>query len=315
MIFRASIVAFAFLIPAVSWGFLQWADQEPETVTIPQAVPAAPKVKEPQELTLLFVGDIMLDRGVEYELKKNGADWTWPFHHIADFLAKADLVFGNLESQISDKGVNVGSIYSFRADPQSMQALTYAGFDVLSVANNHSFDYTKQAFEDSKARLQQAGIMPLADELVIKELEHATIGFLAYSNFPGPALVDWNNLNQVIRNIRQSAEKVDILVVSLHAGEEYQPQPNQFQKAFARAAIDAGADIIAGHHPHVLQPLEQYKEGWIAYSLGNFVFDQKFSEETMRGAILKVVIADKKIKEASLLPTKLNDSYQIELVQ
>lgn len=274
-----------------------------------------PEKQTPQVLTLLFVGDIMLDRGVEWEIKKNGGDWRWPFLKIADTLQQADFVFGNLESQISDKGENVGSIYSFRADPVSIEGLTYAGFDVLSVANNHSLDYTKEAFENSSKRLREATIIPVANGLMIKEIGGAKIGFLAYSNFPGIAKVDWDNLEETTQDIQYAKSQVDILVVSLHAGEEYDKEPNEFQKTFAQSAIDAGANLIIGHHPHVVQPLEQYKQSWIAYSLGNFVFDQKFSEETMAGAILKVLVEDKKIKEVSLLPTKLSSSYQVDLVE
>lgn len=271
------------------------------------------------DITLLFVGDVMLDRGVEAAVKQNSpgessVNWSWPFLPIADFLQEADLVFGNLESQISDKGTNVGSIYSFRADPESVQALQYGGFDVVSVANNHSFDYTKAAFDDSVARLQQAAITPLQEHLVIKEVQDTKIGFLAYSNFAvGVARVNWTNMPQIMQDIAAAKGKVDILAVSLHAGEEYAKEPNDFQQTFAESAIDSGADLLIGHHPHVLQPLEQYKQGWIIYSLGNFLFDQDFSAETMRGAILEVVVENKKIQEARLIPTRQNSSFQVKL--
>lgn len=274
-----------------------------------------PTQQAPQELTLLFVGDIMLDRGVEWEIKKNGGDWRWPFLKIAGTLQKADLVFGNLESQISDKGTNVGSIYSFRANPDSIEGLTYAGFDVLSVANNHSLDYTREAFEDSVSRLWQAGIVPVADILAIKEIKDVRIGFLAYNNFPGVATVGWDNLQETMEYINHAKSRVDVLVVSLHAGEEYAQEPNEFQETFAQYAIDAGADLVIGHHSHVAQPLERYKQGWVAYSLGNFVFDQPFSEETMQGAMLKIVLEDKTIKNVSLLPTRLTSSFQVELAE
>ncbi|MEK7542154.1 MAG: CapA family protein [Patescibacteria group bacterium] len=284
-----------------------------QTDTLLPAIFPFPQKQETKTITLLFAGDIILDRGVEWQIQKNGGNWHWPFLKVADTLQKADLAFANLESQISDKGHNVGSIYSFRADPQSVEGLVYAGFDVLSVVNNHSFDYTKEAFEDSIARIQKAGIAPLAQNLVIREVESTKIGFLAYSNFPGPALVNWDNFPEVIQDIQNAKSQVDILVVSLHAGVEYAKEPDEFQNAFAQDAIDAGADLIVGHHPHVVQPLEQYKQGWITYSLGNFVFDQDFSKETMAGAMLKVIVEDKKIKEVSLLPTKINSSLQVEL--
>ncbi len=309
-----------------------------------------PSQQEPETATLLFVGDIMLDRGVEWQIHRSppaggNGDWTWPFRRIADLLRAADLVFGNLESQISNTGNNVGSDYSFRADPASIESLVYAGFDVLSVANNHSFDYTKEALEDSMVRLKKAGISPVggglskqeAYGLVIREVGNAKIGFLAYTNSGAPAWaardsqsgvawVDWDNLEEIIKTIKKASAQVDILVISLHAGEEYQTEPNQFQKTFSRGAIEAGADLLVGHHPHVVQSLvphpkgnsaqsssDQAELGWIAYSLGNFLFDQDFSQETMKGAILKLVVEDKKIKEISLLQTRLTPSFQVLL--
>ena len=141
------LCCFGFVLLFYAFGFLVAIPSQPDQAFL-GALHVPPK-HESSSVTLLFVGDVMLDRGVEFEVQKNGGDWTWPFWHIASFLHQADLVFGNLESQISDKGVNVGSIYSFRANPKSIEALSYAGFDVVSVANNHSFDYTREAFEDS----------------------------------------------------------------------------------------------------------------------------------------------------------------------
>ena len=290
----------------------------------------APSPSPPARFTLLFAGDIMLDRGVEYKLKQNGADWKFPFLLIADELRKADMVFANLESQISDKGYNVGSIYSFRADPASLEGLVFAGIDVVSVTNNHSFDYTKAAFSDSLLRLQAADIaytgggqnIAEAREPVIKDIQGTRIGFLAYSSFGGASwqatqnqsgilFMDENNLDQLQIDIQRAKQKADILVVSIHAGNEYQKYPTAFQQEFGRKAIDAGADLVIGHHPHVTQPLEQYKNGWIAYSLGNFIFDQAFSAETMQGAILQVTLLDKQITQVELRQTKLNENYQV----
>ena len=323
-----------------AFGFLVAIPSQPDQAFL-GALHVPPK-HESSSVTLLFVGDVMLDRGVEFEIQKNGGDWTWPFRHIASFLHQADLVFGNLESQISDKGVNVGSIYSFRANPKSIEALSYAGFDVVSVANNHSFDYTREAFEDSLTRLANADIAYTgggfseaeAHTPVIIEIEGTRIGLLAYTNSglaawqarstgsgqatestAGITWVDWDTLDELQQDIQKAKAKVDILAVSIHAGEEYAKEPSDFQRLFAKTAIDEGADLIIGHHPHVLQPLEQYKEGWIIYSLGNFLFDQDFSQETMRAAILKVVVENKEITNVSLLSTKINSSFQVELVK
>jgi len=293
------------------------------------------QLTENETITIILVGDIMLDRGVEYMIKTEGkGDFRFPFLKIADELQKADILFGNLEGPISDKGTKVGSIYSFRNDPKSIEGLTFAGFDVISLANNHVFDYGREALEDTLLRLKTAGIDYLgagfnekeAYSPIIKELNDTKIAFLAYTNLgpetwkageenSGIAWISENNLETIKRDIEKVKKESDILIVSLHSGEEYQKTPTQFQIEFSRAFIDAGADLVIGHHPHIIQPNEKYKDGWIFYSLGNFVFDQSFSEETMRGQILKVLIENGKIKEVVPINIKINDFFQPEIIQ
>jgi len=289
-------------------------------------------------ITLMFVGDIMLDRGVEYMIKTAGKEnWCWPFLKITDDLKQADVLFGNLESVISDKGKKVGSIYSFRADPKAIEGLIYARFDVLSIANNHIFDYGREAMEDSFLRLKQAGIDCVgggfsekeARSPVIKEVKstnpstssgQAKIAFLAYTNLGSKHWQAKENQSGIVwldekitEDIKAAREKSDIVVVSMHFGEEYQLEPNLEQRYFARLAIDSGADLVIGHHPHVVQRIEKYKEGYIVYSLGNFVFDQGFSEETMRGLLLEVLIEDAKIKEVVPKEIRINRFFQPEI--
>jgi len=265
---------------------------------------------QPEQIRMVLAGDIMLERGVEYMVEKYGSgDFKFPFLKIADYLKGADIVFANLEGPISDKGIKVGSIYSFRHKPESMGGLNYAGFNVISLANNHAFDYGREALENCLTRLSNVGIDYVGagfseDEAyspLIKEIKDTKIGFLAYTNLgpetwkargdnSGIAWIDEEQLGLVKSQIEKAKGEVDILIVSLHAGEEYQETPAQFQVDFAKMAVDAGANIIAGHHPHVVQPNEKYKEGWIFYSLGNFIFDQGFSEETMKGQIVEILI-------------------------
>ena len=327
---------FALLISSlVFWGIVLSDKKTTPKALGKKSIASVSVILPPDRTTLLFAGDIMLDRGVEYQIKQNGGNWNWPFLLIKDFLSEADLVFGNLESQISDKGERMGSIYSFRADPKSLEGLTYAGFNVLSVANNHSFDYGVQAFKDSLKRLDDTGIATVGGGLNKKEAhtptfkhyhtskyDSTTIGILAYtavgspnwqatSNIPGISWVDPFNIDEVLAEIEQGAAQTDLLVVSIHAGEEYKTEPNSFQQAFARSAIDSGADLVIGHHPHVVQPVERYKEGWIAYSLGNFIFDQGFSAETMQGLLLKVEIEDSLIYSVTSIPTRLTKDFQV----
>ncbi|MDP3996061.1 MAG: CapA family protein [bacterium] len=287
-------------------------------------------VEEKQPIKIILTGDIMLDRGVEYMVKTEGkGDFRFPFSKIADYLKEADIVFGNLEGVISDKGIKVGGIYSFRADPEAIEGLTSAGFNVLSLANNHALDYSREALKDCLVRLDEAGISHVGAGLteedafspLIKEINGVKIAFLAYANLgsdawratednPGIAWISQNDVDKIKQDIKSAKEKSDILIVSLHFGEEYQKTPNQAQIDLSRMAIDAGADLLVGHHPHVVQPNEKYQNGWIFYSLGNFVFDQSFSEETMQSQIIELSIEGSKIKEVNIAEIKINDFFQ-----
>jgi poly-gamma-glutamate synthesis protein (capsule biosynthesis protein) len=292
---------------------------------------SAPLEKQTKPATLIFVGDIMLDRGVEWSINKYGkGDFKFPFLKVAEELNKADILVGNLESVISDKGQKVGSIYSFRAEPEAIEGLTLAGFDIVSVANNHIFDYSRAAMEDSFKRLKTAGIDYIgggfnekeAHSPVIKNIDGIKIAFLAYSNLgskywisdktqSGISNLTKENIEEDIMNAKRQS---DLVIVSFHFGDEYQTKSNSNQQFWAHLAIDSGVDLVIGHHPHVVQEIERYKGKYIAYSLGNFVFDQGFSKETMQGLLLKVIVENAKIKEAIPVKIQINQFFQPEVV-
>lgn len=277
--------------------------------------------------TLLFVGDIMLSRFIGEIMEKN-KDYSFPFEFSSDFLKRADLVFGNLEGPISDKGKNQGSIYSFRADPRVIEGLIGSGFDVLSIANNHIFDWGQEALLDTINKLKENGISYIgagenyqdANEIKIKEINGIKFGFLGLTNlYPKSfwakdnqtGLTEFNE-DKIVEKIKKTKENkvADIVIISLHWGEEYQTVSDQFQKDLAHKLIDLGADIIIGHHPHVAQELERYKNGIIFYSLGNFVFDQNFSKETMQGLVAEVKLKDSKINKVNIYKAWMNKFYQ-----
>lgn len=281
-------------------------------------------------IIIFAVGDIMLDRGVEYMIEKEGkGDFRFPFLKIAEELGKADLLFGNLEGPISTQGEKVGSIHSFRINPQAIESLKYAGFDILSLANNHIFDYQRTALEDTMKILKESGIDYVgagfnkeeAFSLRIKRIKDTKIGFLAYTNLGSPSWrarkensgigwIDRNDIEEIKKDIEKAKKKVDILIISLHSGWEYSFEPTVFQEEFNKASIEAGADIVLGHHSHVIQRIEKYEKGWIAYSLGNFVFDQGFSEETMKGLLLEIIIVNGRIEEVNSKEIKISESFQ-----
>jgi len=288
--------------------------------------------REKEKITVFFVGDILLDRGVKRKIEMYGdGDFKFPFLKIVQFLNKADLLIGNLEGPISDKGKKVGSIYSFRMNPKAIDGLKFAGFDVVSLANNHILDYGKVAMEDTFLRLKEAGIDYVgggfngreACSPKIKVIKGTKIAFLAFTNLGSPfwqatgenSGICWLNEENLEKSIKESRERADIVFVLFHFGDEYQEKSNPIQKYFSHLAIDFGADLIVGHHPHVVQEIEEYKGKYIAYSLGNFIFDQDFSNKTMEGMLLKVLIKEKKIKQVSPLKIKINQYFQAEMIK
>lgn len=286
--------------------------------------------QEEWPLTMIFVGDIMLDRGVE-AIVNNYDNYRYPFLKTFEILKSADLAFGNLEGPISDSGQKQGSIYSFRFKPQVIEGLKFAGFDVLSLANNHILDYGREALEDTISILKENNIIPIgagenyleANNPIIKEINGVKIAFLGYAlmnpksyeaskDYSGISSFELERVKNEVKMLK-TLDITDIVIVSFHWGEEYQTRSNKTQQEIGRALAEAGADLIIGHHPHIVQELERYKNSWIAYSLGNFIFDQNFSDETMNGLMLKVEIQDKKIKNIEPVDVKIDNSFQPQL--
>jgi hypothetical protein len=212
--------------------------------------------------------------------------------------------------------------------------LVDTNFKAVSVANNHSFDYCYKGFLQTLTNLEQAGVVSVGGGLteyeayspkyvMVKDdsLKIVMLGFSAFGKGYMEALdgtggiAITNDVNKICSSVATAKLNSDLVIVSLHFGEEYKTLPGIVERDLAEAVVDCGADLIVGHHPHVVQPLEKYNDKYIAYSLGNFIFDQNFSPETMSGAILDVTVKDKKIIEAELIPTRMNSLFQPEVVK
>ncbi|MFA6797191.1 MAG: CapA family protein [Candidatus Paceibacterota bacterium] len=289
-------------------------------------------IKDKKEIKIAFVGDIMLDRGVEQKIRGAGnGDFDFVFQNIKEDLKGYDFLVGNLEGPVSDKGKDKYNLYSFRMEPEVLKTLEKVGFDVLSVANNHMGDWGIDAIVDTFDRFNETNIKFIgggySNEQTIKpvvlEKEGVKIGLLAFSQFgdgvfsvgkdnAGIYIISESNLKESIDLARNLS---DIVVVSFHFGDEYQEKQNYYQEKYSQMAINFGADLVVGHHPHVVQPLEKYKNTYIAYSLGNFVFDQYFSKETMEGGLIEVDIRDKKISSIELRKIQINSEYQPSLIE
>lgn len=281
---------------------------------------AAPEiVPRMKETRLVFGGDVMLSRFVG-RLARARHDPASPLRDLAPVLAAADIAFVNLEAPFSDRGRPVESGMIFKAEPEMIHALETAGIDVVSTANNHARDCNGYGVGFTLDWLAAHGIAA-AGSGKSAEAAHAgavivrndvRFGFLAYTydqsngnHRDSDARVAVMDIAQMRRDVEGMLSRAGVVIVSMHAGVEYSPRPNRQQVEFAQAAIDAGARVVAGHHPHVVQPWERYGSGVIFYSLGNLVFDQFQRVETQHGALGQVVFSGKTLLSAGILPVEI----------
>jgi poly-gamma-glutamate synthesis protein (capsule biosynthesis protein) len=280
----------------------------------PEIVPQPPK---PRKTRILLGGDVMLSRHVG-RLARAAHDPSSPLRDLAPVLRSADIAFVNLEAPFSDRGRLMEHGMIFKAEPEMIAALQTAGVTIVSTANNHSRDCGGYGVEFTLSWLSQHGIRAVGTAPTAEAAHAGNIvacnglrfGFLAYTfdqsngnhkDFDDRiAVMDIPTMRADIARLLE--RRADVVIVSMHAGTEYQSRPNPVQIEFAHAAIDAGARVVAGHHPHVTQRWEHYGGGVIFYSLGNLVFDQFQRVETQRGALAEVVFSGKTLENAALLP-------------
>jgi poly-gamma-glutamate synthesis protein (capsule biosynthesis protein) len=255
---------------------------------------ALPGEARPVCRTLALVGDVMLGRGVAADL---GGDWATAFASVVPFLRDADLAFGNLESPLTT-APQMAAGYDLRAPPEAVIALGEAGFDVVSLANNHARDAGEVGLLETEAALAAAGVTGVRVGAV-----DCAAGICILALDDSKAAVD---VDLAADQVSAAAEG-DLMVVSIHWGGEYQAQPSPRQERLARALVGAGADLIVGHGPHVLQRIEWVDGTPVAYSLGNFLFDQAYPADCHQGAILQVTACGSRVCEIEVVPTVAED--------
>lgn len=263
------------------------------------------KFSEP-ETTIILTGDIMLGRSVmKTSLAKS--DPNYPFEKIADILKKADVVFGNLENPIVTDCPYSDSGLKFCTDPKMIQGLNFSGINILNLANNHARNYGEEGFKKTENYLTNSGIGYIGDNnLLVKKINGTNFGFLGFDFVTkGPKDPDY-------QLIRDSKKKVDVLIVMVHWGTEYTPDPTNTQKQIANDLVSSGADVIVGSHPHVIQNIDSINKRPVFYSLGNFVFDQPWSEETKNGLAIRLTYKGSKLSTIEKLPIYMNSFAQPE---
>ncbi len=268
---------------------------------------------------IVFGGDVMMSRYVGALAEAND-DPAGPMRDIASLFAAADIAFVNLEAPFSDKGKPPRHGMIFKTAPDMIQALQLAGIDIVSTANNHVRDCGDYGITFTLDWLEKHGIAvagtgkdsDAAHSGAVIERNGVKFGFLAYTfdqsngNYKDAddrvAMIDPDDVADDIANLKTRA---NVVIVSMHCGTEYQPKPNEQQRRFAHAAIDGGARIVVGHHPHVVQPVEEYKGGVIFYSLGNLIFDQFQRKETQKGLVVEAVFAGGWMIKYDLIPVDI----------
>ncbi len=310
-----------------TWLALWLAAAAPQPTSSSLATPSALTVSAAPTITLAAVGDLMMARSIGRALQRSPADT--PLAAVADRLRAADVTVGNLECALGVAGRPAAKSYTFRGPPAAADALRDAGFDVVSLANNHSLDYGEAAQAETLALLDAAGVAHVgsgrneaaAYAPVFIEARGLRLAFLGYVHVPiefsgfdtarwraageKPGLA-WAEPARIAADVAAARAQADLVIVLLHAGYEGRTTPNAVQRANAYAAIDAGAALVLGAHPHVLQGVEQYHGGWIVYSLGNFVFDG-FTGVSNESAILLVTLSRNGVEALTWTPVVIRN--------
>lgn len=296
-----------------------------------------------QSINIMAVGDIFLGRGVKTKLVQAGNNYDHVFSEVTSLLQKGDIVFGNLEAPATNSthalwDVKKGGKYVLRNEPAAVQSLGKAGFNLISLANNHIMDYYARGLEDTIQELDKHNISFAGAGSNIEEARKGTIieckgwkvGLLAYTDmaelyFKGDPqirfMADEKNsgvaprkLKYVLEDMERLRPQVDILLISLHWGIEESFEVTKAQVEFAHELIDAGADAILGHHPHQFQGIEMYKGKPILYSLGNFMFDQN-DPENQESFIMEMKLGEEGLEGLRAIPVKIEGKRKIVLLE
>lgn len=287
-----------------------------------------PRLENEQAISVLVGGDVNMGRQIGQKIL--AGDINYPFAKISPTLKEADITFVNLESQLADLGGETQSPtneFRFAGPPESAQSLANAGIDIVSLANNHMWDYGQERLFETMNHLETAGIAYVGASKNpeqkwtpnIMEIKGHKVGWLAmttllngYEKTGADEYVAFDDIEKLQQSIADLRPQVDWVLVSVHTGNEYQTAPEKETIALMRGIIDAGADAVIGHHPHVPRPIEVYNNKPIFYSLGNFAFWQPFSFATQHSFLARLTLDKKEGLNYEIVPVKAG--WQPELL-
>jgi poly-gamma-glutamate synthesis protein (capsule biosynthesis protein) len=308
LVFQSVLRVFPFVLlclSLVACGDRRGAVAAADATPPPQATTPPPAAQPAPSLTIAFVGDLMFARDIVDLMEARGIEY--PFERVRGLLGGTDLLVGNFEGTFTSRGAPIEKKYAFRAPPALAASLAAAGFDAVTLGNNHAYDFGAVGLGDTLEALHSAGVQWVGagpDEAsarapLVLQAPAGNVAILSYSAVGesvfasgGRAGVARGVIASLQDDVKHALALADFVAVVMHAGDEYRAQPNELQRDLAHAAVDAGASIVVGHHPHVLQHWEQYGHGVIAYSLGNFVFDLDHDDlATLGSAPFETVVA------------------------
>lgn len=257
-----------------------WSDvftyRDPETVL---------ESRSPEDVIIMATGDVLLARTINSRMVRL-EDFTFPFVNVRGLLSQADVAWVNLETPlVSDCPIRFVGM-RFCGDPRGVEGLVYAGIDIANLANNHAENHNEKGVIETEQILTDAEIEVTGLSKPVIMLVHGKrIGFLGFNDASAVRWISGASYDEIRTQIADVYDDVDYLIVGFHWGHEYHLSQNSHQRNLAKVAIDAGADLVIGHHPHWLQGVELYKDRPIVYSLGNFIFDQQGGGWVEEGAI------------------------------
>lgn len=239
----------------------------------------------------------MLGRSVRVQTLKS-VDPTYPYRYVHELLSSADITLINLENPLTDPCPVTTTGMTFCAPTSAVEGLVFAGVDIVNLANNHTRNYGENGYESTKTVLNNRSILPSdTTDLAVVERNGLRFGFLGFD-----IITSWPDEQELQSRVKEADQQVNVLVVSFHRGVEYADEPSAKERRLLRSAVDAGADLVIGHHPHVVQPVEEYRGALIAYSLGNFIFDQMWSQETREGVVGRFTFMDGMLSSFEFIP-------------
>ena len=286
--------------------------------TTPAPVSAPSPTPDPRgRLVIHGTGDVNLDPSYVSSFAANGYDYAWS--GLGELFLEDDLTVVNLECPASDEGTIIPKEFNFRCDPDALPAMRDAGVEVANQANNHGYDYGPEALLDSVANLRRSGIEPVgagrddraALAPALLEIDGWTVAVVGLGMVvdpagsvagPGhPGIAAGHDTEAMLRAIRDAEDRADLVVVTIHWGVELDTEPRAEQIELGQAFVEAGADVVFGHHAHRLQPITHYRGRPIFWGLGNFVWPN-FSAEGSTTAVARAVVRPDGTVRGTLLP-------------